>query len=79
MMQGGRAFRAKVLDFRHPFFRPLWRKIALVAVLAIWTLIEVFAGHPVWGLLVGGICAYAVYGFFLAPPLTDTDQTGPEA
>ena len=32
----------KIIDESHPFYRPLWRRVALVAVLAGWTAFEVF-------------------------------------
>lgn len=78
MTKGGRAFRAKVLDLRHPFFDPLWRKLVLVAVLAVWTIFEFAAGNPFWAFLVGGIGVYAVCIFFFAAPLPDKDQRDPK-
>ncbi|RVD37518.1 DUF3329 domain-containing protein, partial [Mesorhizobium sp. M4A.F.Ca.ET.020.02.1.1] len=27
-------------DYEHPFFRPLWRRIAVVAVCLAWSVIE---------------------------------------
>ena len=29
----------------HPFYRPLWRRIAIVAACALWTVIEVFGAQ----------------------------------
>ncbi len=59
------------LDLRHPFFRPVWRRVVLVSVLVFWTVIEITQGNPFWAVLVGGICAYASYVFFLAFELDD--------
>lgn len=55
-----------MLDVRHPFFRPLWRRIATVAFVAAWLGIEIAAGSLWWGLLAAGIGAYLVYEFFIA-------------
>ena len=54
------------LDLRHPFFTPLWRRVVVVGILAIWTVIEITQGDPFWALLVGGIATYATYVFFFA-------------
>ena len=47
----------KIIDESHPFYRPLWRRVALVAVLAGWTAFEVFiTQQPLWMLV-----AYAAW------------------
>ena len=58
--------RHPALDVRVPFFRPLWRRIAVVGAMAVWTLIEIFQGSPYWAVLAGGIGIYLIYEFFLA-------------
>jgi len=80
-MAGGHDFRAKALDLRHPFFRPPWRRITLVGVLGFWAVIEILFGNPVWGLLMGGIGAYAAHVFFFAldPRRSDHDAQKPRA
>ncbi|TIT56050.1 MAG: DUF3329 domain-containing protein, partial [Mesorhizobium sp.] len=35
-------------DYEHPFFRPLWRRIAVVAVCLAWSVIEFASGTPFW-------------------------------
>ncbi|ABV93019.1 hypothetical protein Dshi_1277 [Dinoroseobacter shibae DFL 12 = DSM 16493] len=55
--------RKAVLDLRVPFFRPVWRRVAMVLVLALWTGVEVSMGNPFWALLAGGIGVYAIYVF----------------
>jgi len=48
------------------FFRPLWRRVAVVAVLAAWLGFEaLFVGEPMWIVIIGGTLAYAVWTFFL--------------
>ena len=57
--------RHPALDIRIPFFLPLWRRVATVGFLAVWTVIEFLNGNPFWGLLTGGLGAYAAYEFFI--------------
>jgi hypothetical protein len=71
---GGRRRKA-LLDLRVPFFRPMWRRGATVAVLALWTGVEVSMGNPFWALLAGGIGVYAIYVFYFA---FDPPGDGPE-
>lgn len=58
------AFR-NLFDLRLPFFAPLWRRVATVAVTAIWTVFELSAGNPGWAVLFGAITAYCVIEFFI--------------
>jgi len=48
------------------FFKPLWRRVAVVAVLVAWLGFEaLFVGEPMWLVIIGGTLAYAVWTFFL--------------
>jgi hypothetical protein len=48
------------------FFRPLWRRVAVVAVLAVWLGFEaLFVRESMWLFIIGGTLAYAVWNFFL--------------
>ena len=63
-------------DSEHPFFRPLWRRIAVVAFCAAWTAWELWIADPMWATIAGGMTAYAAWAFLLtykAPP----DAAGP--
>lgn len=62
----GRGRRKALLDLRVPFFRPQWRRVATVIVLALWTGMELSLGNSFWALLAGGIGIYAIYVFFFA-------------
>ena len=66
--------RHPALDLRVPFFRPVWRRVVTVAVIAVWALIEVIYGNPWWALLAGGIGTYAGYVFFFD---FENDGAGP--
>lgn len=50
-----------LFDFDHPFFDPLWRRIAVVVVCVGWGLFEFASGALPWGMLfiaIGGVAAY---------------------
>jgi hypothetical protein len=53
------------LDLNHPFFRPLWRRVAVVAVCFGWAAFEVANGALLWGALFAGLGAIAAWQFFL--------------
>lgn len=51
------------------WFRPLWRRIALVVFLVIWLAWEaIWTRETLWIVLVGAALAYALYNFFYAFP-----------
>ncbi|WGW05534.1 hypothetical protein [Tropicibacter oceani] len=63
-----------LLDPRHPFFRPLWRRVLIVALCFAWALFELVTGAPVWALLfaaLGGYCAYLLLITFDPQPPDD--------
>lgn len=48
------------------FFKPLWRRVAVVAILAAWLAFEaIFVGETMWIVIIGATLAYAVWTFFL--------------
>jgi hypothetical protein len=55
----------KFFDLDHPFFRPLWIRIATVAACLGWAALEIAAGAVVWAALFGGIGLYAAWRFFV--------------
>ena len=66
-------------DAEHPFFRPLWRRIALVVFCAGWSIFEFVAASPFWGTLAGGMAAYAAWVFLLnyKPPAEAAAESPP--
>ncbi len=49
----------------------MWRRVATVIVIALWTWLEIAMGNPYWALLAGGIGAYCAFVFFFAFDLPD--------
>lgn len=50
---------------RHPFFNPLWRRIATVLVCLLWALFEWSNGQDIWALVFGGIGVVSAWVFFV--------------
>ena len=54
-----------IKDNEHPFFRPLWRRIAVVIVCAAWAVLEFATSTPFWGMIALAFTAYAVWTFLI--------------
>jgi len=72
-----------MFDSSHPFYRPLWRRVAIVAFTAGWALIEYRNQAPVWALLFAVVSAWCAWFFFVVyedkNPKDGQDQrSGPE-
>lgn len=51
------------------WFRPLWKRAAVVVFLSVWLAWEVFGTQDqFWSFMVGVVLAYAVYNFFITFP-----------
>ena len=55
---------ARMKDYEHPFFRPLWRRVAIVAACLVWSGLEYFGGSPTWSLIALAFAAYGGWQFF---------------
>jgi hypothetical protein len=54
-----------MFDMNHPFFRPLWRRIAVVGVASGWALVEAISGSPGWALGFAALGAYSAWTLFI--------------
>lgn len=70
------------------FFRPLWRRVVITAVVAVWFCYEAFFSHEtLWITITAVALAYCVWNFFLrfpkdaggTPPGTTGGGTPPAA
>jgi hypothetical protein len=63
-------------DADHPFFRPLWRRVALVLFCAAWSVFEFWNGTQIWGTFAGGMAVYGLWMFLLnyKPPAESDSQ-----
>jgi hypothetical protein len=54
-----------------PFYRPLWRRVAIVGVTGFWALVESFySGDMVWAALSVGLFLYCLWTFIITYPKT---------
>jgi hypothetical protein len=54
-----------MFDLQVPFFIPLWRRIATVALALGWGAVELLSGSLGWAMLFGGAGLWAGYQFFV--------------
>ncbi len=62
-------------DSNHPWFRPLWRRIAVVAVCFAWAIFEFATGTPFWGVIALGFAGYGIWQFFLIYDASEAADT----
>lgn len=62
----------------HPFLDPLWRRIVLIGACAIWFVVELLYGTPMWASLVGALTVYGAYAYlYTYKPSNSGPETGP--
>lgn len=75
--------RWALVDFSHPFFRPMIRRIGIVGLLAVWTVVEYIGGSQGWTLFFLALTAYTGWGLFLSGqadgPLPGADDQPPSS
>jgi hypothetical protein len=56
-------------DQNHPFYRPLWRRVAIVASTVAWLAFEsLYGGSGLWVGLAAATCAYCIWTFLITFP-----------
>lgn len=71
-------------DTNHSFFRPLWRRLAIIAFCAAWSVFEFANGETTWGTMAAAMTVYGVWSFLIAykpapdAPAADTSDAGKE-
>lgn len=72
----GERLNMKLIDVRHPFFNPLYRRVLTVALCLGWAGMEVISGSPFWAILFGAIGVFCAYEFFVIyEPYEDPKQS----
>jgi hypothetical protein len=56
---------------RHPWFAPLYRRLAVVAVCFGWLALEAYGGEQIWFYAAVGITGYAVWALLISYKATD--------
>jgi len=60
---------------KHPFYKPLWVRVAIVVSIALWLGFEVWqASSGFWLAISAGMLGYAVYTFFITWPKDGADD-----
>ncbi len=59
---------------RHPFFNPLWRRIATVLACLLWALFEWSNGQDIWAMVFGAIGLVSAWVFFVTWTPVSEDQ-----
>ncbi len=62
----------KFFDLDHPFFRPLWLRVLVVAACLGWAAVELVTGSPGWAIAFGALGLYSAYRFFVSFDPRDT-------
>lgn len=58
--------RGRLFDVEMPFFLPVWRRIAVVAVAVCWGLFEISTGALFWGMIFVGMGSIVGWRFYTA-------------
>lgn len=58
--------KKSAFDVQHPFFLPLWRRVATVAACLGWALFELSAGNLFWAILFAAPGVWCAHQFFIA-------------
>ena len=53
-----------------PFYKPLWRRIVIIAIVALWVAFEIYQGSGFWLVIAVAMFCYALWVFFLSWPKT---------
>ncbi|KQY15458.1 hypothetical protein [Rhizobium sp. Root482] len=48
----------KLIDADHPFYRPLWVRLLVIAFCVGWTAFEFWNGNTTWGMIFLAVSAY---------------------
>lgn len=58
-----------MIDQKHPFFQPLWRRIAIVALVVGWLGFEViYTRDSLWISVATVMLIYGIWSFFISWP-----------
>ncbi|MFT5867298.1 MAG: hypothetical protein ACI82I_003058 [Gammaproteobacteria bacterium] len=64
----------KLIDLADPFFAPVWIRVCVVLVTAIWGLYEMSAGATLWGVIFLGISAICAWRFATIDYTADPEE-----
>lgn len=56
----------QLLDPKHPFFKPVWRRWVTTIFPIVWGAVELWAGNPGWAVIFAAAGVYAGWMLFFA-------------
>lgn len=69
----------QLIDPNHSFYRPLWRRVLIVAFCAAWAGVETWGNQPFWAILSGAAALYSAYVLLLTFDPKDPEPAAPAA
>ena len=54
----------------HPFYKPLWRRVTIIATTAIWFGVELWSNDGMWTVIAAAFFGYSVWAFLITYPKT---------
>ena len=65
----------------HPWFAPLYRRIAVISVCLLWLVLEAISGEPIWQAISLSAFAYSLWALLIGyrPPQHGDGQAGSNA
>jgi hypothetical protein len=60
----------------HAFYRPLWRRVAIVVSAVVWTIFELMGGNGLWITIAAGTAVYTAWSLLLTYPKSDAPDQG---
>lgn len=63
----------KLIDLDDAFFAPVWIRVAIVAVTALWGLFELSTGATLWGVVFLGLSVICAWRFLTIDYSSDPD------
>lgn len=52
-----------IFGLKHPTFKPVWVRVAVVAFCTLWAIFEFVWGNSAWGTAIGAIAVVCAYRF----------------
>lgn len=62
--------KSRFTEQNSPFYKPLWRRIVITAIVALWVAFEIYQGSGFWLVIAVAMLCYALWIFFLSWPKT---------
>lgn len=66
----------QIIDPKHPFYRPLYVRLLVVAVCALWFAVELVMGSPFFMVIMGALTVYTAWVLIIRFPREDGSAAG---